>query len=92
VVADQRGVPLARVGGGRPSLIASATFRLEFPPHRLRSSQMHDRRELWGWLLFLVCAVLFVVASIRDRDLLIGVASVVFLVACVLFLVAYPKR
>jgi hypothetical protein len=53
---------------------------------------MHDRRELWGWLLFLVCAVLFVVASIRDRDLLIGVASVVFLVACVLFLVAYPKR
>ena len=37
-------------------------------------------------------ALLFLVASIRDGDLLIGIASVVFLVACVLFLVAYPKR
>lgn len=53
---------------------------------------MHDRRELWGWMLFLLCSLLFLAAAIRDGDLLIGVASLVFLVACVLFLLAYPKR
>jgi hypothetical protein len=53
---------------------------------------MHDRRELWGWLLFLFCAVLFVAVAIRDGDVLIGIGSVAFLVACVLFLLAYPKR
>lgn len=58
----------------------------------VRSIGMHDRRELWGWLLFLLCSLLFLAAAIRDGDLLIGVASVVFLVACVLFLLAYPKR
>ena len=59
---------------------------------RVRSHGMHDRRELWGWVLFLLCSVLFLAAAIRDGDVLIGVASVVFLVACVLFLLAYPKR
>ena len=53
---------------------------------------MHDRRELWGWLLFLLCSVLFLAAALRDGDLLLGVASLVFLAACVLFIVAYPKR
>ena len=43
-------------------------------------------------MLFLLCSVLFLVAAVRDGDLLIGVASLVFLVACVLFLLAYPKR
>ena len=53
---------------------------------------MRDRLELWGWVLFTLCAVLFLAAAIRDRDLLIGAASVVFLVACVLFLRAAPPR
>jgi hypothetical protein len=53
---------------------------------------MRDRRELWGWLLFLLCSLLFLAAAVRDRDLLIGVASLVFLVACVLFLLAAPER
>jgi hypothetical protein len=53
---------------------------------------MDDRRELWGWLLFLLCSLLFLAAAIRDGDLLIAVASLVFLVACVLFLLAAPKR
>jgi uncharacterized membrane protein YhaH (DUF805 family) len=53
---------------------------------------MHDRREFWGWVLFLFCAVFFLVAAIRDRDILIGIGSVVFLVACVLFLLAFAKN
>jgi hypothetical protein len=41
---------------------------------------MHDGREWWGWVLFLMSAVLF---------LIVGAA---FLVACLLFLRAYPKK
>jgi hypothetical protein len=68
------------------------THRSRFPLSALRSAGMDDRRELWGWLLFLLCSLLFLAAAIRDGDLLIAVASLVFLVACVLFLLAAPKR
>ena len=53
---------------------------------------MDGRQELWGWLLLLLCSLLFLAAAIRDGDLLIAVASLVFLFACVLFLLASPKR
>lgn len=48
--------------------------------------------ELWGWVLFLLCAVLFVGVGIRDRDPAMTVGSVLFLVACVLFLARYVRR
>ncbi len=51
-----------------------------------------QRFDLWGWLLFLVCALLFIAAGLRDGDVLITVASLVFLVACVLFLVPHLRR
>lgn len=43
-------------------------------PHRL------------GWILFIVSAVLFAAAGIRDGDWLVTAASIVFGAACVLFL------
>ncbi len=43
-----------------------------------------------GWILFLVCAVLYTAAGVRDGDPLLVIGSVVFGVACVLFLVARP--
>ncbi len=42
--------------------------------------------EALAWWLFLACAVVFVVASIRAGDLLFTVGSVLFLAACVVFL------
>ncbi|CAN5913325.1 hypothetical protein BH23ACT10_BH23ACT10_09630 [soil metagenome] len=53
---------------------------------------MRDWRELTGWLLFLLCAGIFVAAGVRDRDLLMTAGSMAFLGACVLFLWAYPRR
>lgn len=51
-----------------------------------------QRLDLWGWILFLLCAVLFTAAGLRDRDALITIGSVLFLVACVFFLVPYTRR
>lgn len=50
------------------------------------------RTDLWGWILFLLCAVAFTIAGIRDRDLVVTVGSLLFLVACVLFLIPYMRR
>ena len=51
-----------------------------------------QRLDLWGWILFLLCALLFAAAGLRDGDVLITVGSVLFLVACVLFLVPHLRR
>jgi len=53
---------------------------------------MHDGRkdlkfQLWGWILFIVCAFIFIASSIRAGDGLMLVGSLFFLVACFLFLV-----
>jgi hypothetical protein len=45
------------------------------------------RPHRWAWLLFVLSAVLFTAAGVRDGDLLVVGASVVFGVACVIFLV-----
>lgn len=51
-----------------------------------------QRLDLWGWILFLVCALLFTAAGLRDGDVLITVGSVLFVVACVLFLLPLLRR
>ncbi|OQY20859.1 MAG: hypothetical protein B6I35_09780 [Anaerolineaceae bacterium 4572_32.2] len=43
--------------------------------------------QLWGWIVFIICAVLFIVSSIRNRDVLSLVASILFLVGCVIFMI-----
>ena len=48
---------------------------------------MHIDSEALTWWLFLAAAVVFVLASIRAGDLLFTVGSVLFLAACVVFLV-----
>ncbi|HSK92218.1 MAG TPA: hypothetical protein VK875_13005 [Euzebyales bacterium] len=53
---------------------------------------MGGSAEVWGWILFTLCAVVFVVIGVRDRDLLMTLGSLLFLGACVLFLVPYVRR
>ncbi|MGA7271827.1 MAG: hypothetical protein WB239_12210 [Acidimicrobiia bacterium] len=44
-------------------------------------------RHRLGWTLFLASAGLFLVTGIRDGDLVLVIASIVFGVGCVLFLI-----
>ncbi len=44
-----------------------------------------------SWWLFLACAVVFTVASIRVGDALFTIGSVLFLAACVVFLVGRDR-
>jgi predicted membrane channel-forming protein YqfA (hemolysin III family) len=43
--------------------------------------------HLIGWVLFVVCALFFIASSIVNKDLLTFVGSLVFLVACIVFLI-----
>ena len=45
------------------------------------------RSQLAGWLLFVVCALFFIASSVHNRDILTFIGSVIFLVACVVFIV-----
>ena len=43
--------------------------------------------QIWGWILFALCSVLFAASGIRNRDFLTTAGSVVFLAGCLLFIV-----
>ncbi|MGF1472820.1 MAG: cytochrome oxidase subunit III [Rubrobacteraceae bacterium] len=48
--------------------------------------------ELWGWLLFVVSALFFIVASLRTGDVLGLLGGLFFFLACGVFLAAFRER
>jgi len=54
---------------------------------RKRSDNLERRAHLAGWVLFIVCALFFLAAALKNRDILTLIGSLVFLIACVVFLV-----
>lgn len=49
------------------------------------------RFHLWGWILFVVCAGFFIASAVRGGSILGVIGSVIFLVACVVFIVPLVK-
>ena len=43
--------------------------------------------QLWGWVLFILCAGFFIASSIKNKDIFSLVASFIFLAACVIFII-----
>jgi len=50
------------------------------------------RFSLWGWVLFVLCALFFIASSLQSRDLLSLIGSIIFLAACLVFLYPLVKR
>ncbi len=48
--------------------------------------------QLWRWILFLMSAVLFIVSSIKNGDVIGFVASALFLVGCVVFMIPLVSK
>lgn len=42
---------------------------------------------LWGWIAFIVCAGFFIAASVKIGDTLFFTGSIIFLSACVVFII-----
>jgi predicted membrane channel-forming protein YqfA (hemolysin III family) len=47
--------------------------------------------QLFGWVLFIICALLFLASSIRNQDTIALYASLVFLLACFVFMIPLIK-
>ena len=43
--------------------------------------------QLLGWILFIFCAIFFMLSSLKHQDTLTFIGSVIFLVACIVFLI-----
>ena len=54
--------------------------------------QREMKFSLWGWILFVVYAFFFIGSSIQARTLLSLVGSIIFLIACLVFIYPLLKR
>jgi predicted membrane channel-forming protein YqfA (hemolysin III family) len=43
--------------------------------------------QLLGWILFILCAIFYILSSLKNHDTLTFIGSVIFLVACITFLI-----
>ena len=48
--------------------------------------------NLVGWILFVISALWFIVASVRSGDTIYLLGSIFFLLGCVVFLIPYAAR
>ena len=64
------------------------TFHLTGMNHSDKDAPFH----LAGWILFLACAFLFLYIAIRDNDVILALASLIFLTGCIAFLIPLLKK
>lgn len=50
------------------------------------------RYQIIGWILFIVCALFFAAAGLKTQDMLTFAGSMVFLIACIVFLIPLIGR
>jgi len=43
--------------------------------------------QLAGWILFIICAIFFIASSLKNHDTLTFIGGVIFLIACIVFLI-----
>jgi hypothetical protein len=53
------------------------------------SPQKGKRYEIWGWILFTISALFFIVSSLRNGDIIGLLGGLFFLLACAAFLASY---
>ena len=60
----------------------------------MAAKKRENKYHLAGWILFVLCAFLFLYSAVRDGDGVLALASLVFLSGCILFLVPllFPNK
>jgi hypothetical protein len=59
----------------------------------LKRNQGTERQfQLYGWLLFVVCSFFFIVDSVATASLVGTIGSVIFLLACIVFLIPLVRK
>ena len=69
----------------KPVLIAILSMTMK--TNRKKHKEQDFKYQLSGWILFILCAVFFLASSIKNQDMLTFIGSVIFLIACIVFLI-----
>ncbi len=75
--------------GSAPGVAAAISIREEVCVVPNNSPHREKKFELWGWLLFVISALFFIVSSVRTGDMVALLGGVFFLLACVVFLASF---
>ena len=46
-----------------------------------------EKFQLIGWILFILCAILFIISGLQTKDMLLLIGSIIFLLACLFFII-----
>ena len=57
-----------------------------------RNFNSNTKLQLWGWVLFVLCAGLYLAANIEAKSTLGIIGSIVFLVACFVFMIPLMRE
>lgn len=57
-----------------------------------RRLSFEEKCEIWGWVLFIVCALFFIAGGVINRDPLTVLGSLFFLIANFVFLAGLLSR
>jgi len=52
-----------------------------------KQREQERKLQLVGWILFVLCALFFIASSIKNRDILTFIGSVLFLVSSIVFII-----
>jgi len=60
----------------------------------VKTDQTERKAHIIGWLLFIICALFFLASGIVNKDVLTLWGSLIFLLACLVFLypLLYPNE
>ena len=54
--------------------------------------EQESKLQLVGWILFVLCAFFFIVSSLKNRDTLTFIGSVLFLISCIVFIIPLVRK
>jgi energy-coupling factor transporter transmembrane protein EcfT len=54
--------------------------------------EQEGKLQLMGWILFVLCAFFFIASSLKNRDTLTLIGSVLFLISCIVFIIPLVRK
>ena len=54
--------------------------------------EQENKQQLVGWILFVFCAIFFIASSLKSRDTLTFIGSVLFLISCIVFIIPLVRK
>lgn len=58
----------------------------------VNENNREQKFNLWGWIMFLVCACFFIASAVDTENIWGLVGSIIFLVGCIIFIIPLVRQ